>query len=323
MKHLLSTFDLSKETAVALLDHAEELASRISQDRQLDLLAGKTVANLFFEDSTRTRLSFELAAHQLGARVMNFSAAGSSISKGESLKDTAQTLAAMTVDAMVIRHRSAGAADRLAHAGWIEVPILNAGDGAHEHPTQALLDAMALRRHHNQVPAKEAATKLVGADLSGARVLIVGDLLHSRVVRSNVALLNTLGAEVALVAPHSLLPAGVETWQAEVFTNFDEALASNPTAVMMLRVQKERMSSAGGGFFPSVGEYVRAYGLTDERFRALDPKVRIMHPGPINRGLELSDLAADNAQAIILEQVGCGVAVRMAALDWLVNGENN
>lgn len=315
MKHLIDINDLSKTQALQLLDTAEKMAStQVNGVHKLSILSGKTVANLFFEDSTRTRLSFEAAAKRLGADVVSFAAKGSSVSKGESLKDTAQTLLAMGIDAVVIRHSSSGAAYRLAHAGWIKTPILNAGDGTHQHPTQALLDAMTLRRHlHNLT-----TTPAVGSDLSGAKVIIVGDILHSRVARSNVDLLTLLGAEVTLVAPPTLMPLGVENWPCQVTYDFDAALAQNPDALMMLRVQRERMTTQGGGFFPSVGEYHAEYGLNRERFHRLPETAIVMHPGPMNRGLEICAEAADSEKSVILEQVTNGVYVRMAALALLL-----
>ncbi len=311
MKHLISIADLSLDDALRLLDTAEAMAATQSRAvKKLPTLRGKTVVNLFFEDSTRTRLSFEAAAKRLSADVINFSSKGSSVSKGESLKDTALTLQAMGADAVVVRHSSSGAAHRLAHAGWINRPVLNAGDGTHQHPTQALLDAMTLRRHYTNGgrPAEPKTT------LEGAHVVIVGDILHSRVARSDVQLMSLLGAHVTLVAPPTLVPVGVEEWPCDVTYNFDEALAENPDAVIMLRVQRERMSSIGGGFFPSPGEYHRAYGLDIERFERLTEKTAIMHPGPLNRGLEICAEAADSVQSVIVEQVNNGVSVRMAAL---------
>ncbi|MDO5719826.1 MAG: aspartate carbamoyltransferase catalytic subunit [Actinomycetaceae bacterium] len=311
MKHLIDIADLSQEDAVLLLDTAEAMAATQSRRvKKLPTLRGKTVVNLFFEDSTRTRLSFEAAAKRLSADVISFSAKGSSVSKGESLKDTALTLEAMGADAVIVRHSHSGAAHRLAHAGWMDLPVLNAGDGTHQHPTQALLDAMTLRRHFTRggEPAEEGTT------LEGARVIIVGDILHSRVARSDVQLLSLLGAEVTLVAPPTLVPVGIENWPCRVTYDFDEALAEPTDAVIMLRVQRERMSSLGGGFFPSPGEYHRAYGLDIIRFDALSPSTVIMHPGPMNRGLEICAQAADSPRSVIVEQVNNGVSVRMAAL---------
>lgn len=311
MKHLLSARDLTHDEAVRILDTAAQMAATQSREiKKLPTLRGRTVVNLFFEDSTRTRISFETAAKRLSADVINFSAKGSSVSKGESLKDTALTLQAMGADAVVIRHQASGAPHRLAHAGWIDTTVVNAGDGTHQHPTQALLDAFTLRRH------------LTGGsgDLAGLRVAIVGDVLHSRVARSNVDLLSTLGAQVTLVAPPTLLPVGVETWPCAVDYHLDTALAARPDAVMMLRVQRERMSSAGGGFFPSALEYARLYGLDARRLAALPEHAIVMHPGPMNRGLEISADAADSPRSVVVEQVANGVAVRMAVLYLLLAG---
>lgn len=318
MRHLLSAADLSHEDVLKILDTAEAMAMTQAQKvKKLPTLRGKTVVNLFFENSTRTRISFETAAKRLSADVINFSAKGSSVAKGESLKDTALTLQAMRVDGIVIRHSSSGAAYRLANAGWSDVPVLNAGDGEHQHPTQALLDAMTLRRHYLGLSGGD----LAGKDLNGAHVVIVGDILHSRVARSNVDLMSTLGAHVTLVGPPTLMPVGVEDWKCDVSYDLDTALATNPDAVMMLRVQRERMSSAGGGYFPSVVEYHRAYGLNNTRFTNLPERTVIMHPGPMNRGMEICAQAADSAKSVIVEQVGNGVSVRMAALYLLLAPE--
>ncbi|WP_299294050.1 aspartate carbamoyltransferase catalytic subunit [uncultured Mobiluncus sp.] len=318
MRHLLSAADLSHEDVLKILDTAEAMAMTQAQKvKKLPTLRGKTVVNLFFENSTRTRISFETAAKRLSADVINFSAKGSSVAKGESLKDTALTLQAMRVDGIVIRHSSSGAAYRLANAGWSDVPVLNAGDGEHQHPTQALLDAMTLRRHYLGLSGGD----LAGKDLNGAHVVIVGDILHSRVARSNVDLMSTLGAHVTLVGPPTLMPVGVENWKCDVSYDLDVALATNPDAVMMLRVQRERMSSAGGGYFPSVVEYHRAYGLNNTRFTNLPERTVIMHPGPMNRGMEICAQAADSAKSVIVEQVGNGVSVRMAALYLLLAPE--
>ena len=326
MRHLLSAKDLDHDEAVMVLDTAEAMAATQRHAvKKLPTLRGKTVVNLFFEDSTRTRLSFEAAAKRLSADVINFSAKGSSVSKGESLKDTAQTIMAMGADAVVIRHRACGAAHLLAHAGWINVPVLNAGDGTHQHPTQALLDAMTLRRWY--VPgtgAGDGSPAPQGRDLAGAKVVIVGDVLHSRVARSNVDLLTTLGARVTLVAPPTLLPVGMENWTCSVSYDLDATIqAVRPDAVMMLRVQRERMSAAGGGFFPSPDEYSRAYGLDLTRRRAMPDHAIVMHPGPMNRGLEITAEAADDPRSRVIEQVGNGVSVRMAALYLLLADEGN
>ncbi len=309
MRHLLSTKDLTRDDAILILDTAAQMAATQDREvRKLPTLRGKTVVNLFFEDSTRTRISFEAAAKRLSADVINFSAKGSSVSKGESLKDTAQTLQAMGADAVVIRHSASGAPHRLAHAGWIDAPVLNAGDGTHQHPTQALLDAYTMRRHLVAEPR--------GATLAGVRVVIVGDVLHSRVARSNVELLSTLGAEVVLVAPPTLVPVGAQTWPCDISYDLDGALADHrPDAVMMLRVQRERMSTGGGGFFPSPQEYSRLYGLDHARLQALTERTIVMHPGPMNRGLEISAEAADSVRSTVVEQVANGVAVRMAVLE--------
>ncbi|MCL3778715.1 MULTISPECIES: aspartate carbamoyltransferase catalytic subunit [unclassified Actinomyces] len=324
MKHLLSAKDLSHDEAVMVLDTAEAMAATQRHAvKKLPTLRGKTVVNLFFEDSTRTRLSFEAAAKRLSADVINFSAKGSSVSKGESLKDTAQTIMAMGADAVVVRHSADGAAHLLAHAGWIDVPVLNAGDGKHQHPTQALLDAMTLRRWYDPADgAADGSPAPRGRDLAGARVVIVGDVLHSRVARSNVDLLTTLGASVTLVAPPTLLPIGMEGWPCEVSYDLDETIAAaRPDAVMMLRVQRERMSAAGGGYFPSPAEYSRAYGLDSARREAMPDHAIVMHPGPMNRGLEITAEAADDPRSRIIEQVGNGVSVRMAALYLLLADE--
>ncbi|WP_127842095.1 aspartate carbamoyltransferase catalytic subunit [Actinomyces wuliandei] len=331
MKHLLSAKDLSHDEAVSFLDTAETMAATQRHAvKKLPTLRGKTVVNLFFEDSTRTRLSFEAAAKRLSADVINFSAKGSSLSKGESLKDTAQTIMAMGADAVVVRHSASGAAHLLAHAGWISVPVLNAGDGTHQHPTQALLDAMTLRRWYAPGPrggrgeGVDGSPAPQGRDLDGARVIIVGDVLHSRVARSNVDLLSTLGAQVTLVAPSTLLPVGMEDWPCQVSYDLDEAIARiRPDAVMMLRVQRERMSAAGGGFFPSPAEYSSAFGLDQARRAAMPDHAIVMHPGPMNRGLEITAGAADDPRSRIIEQVGNGVSVRMAALYLLLADEGN
>lgn len=323
MRHLLSAADLDRAAAVGLLDTAVGMAATQEREmKKLPTLRGRTVVNLFFEDSTRTRISFETAAKRLSADVINFSARGSSLSKGESLKDTALTLQAMGADAVVVRHQASGAPHRLAHSGWLGCAVVNAGDGTHQHPTQALLDAFTLRRH--LVGAGDAA---LGKGLDGVHVVIVGDVLHSRVARSNVNLLTTLGARVTLVAPPTLLPVGVEAWTCDTSYHLDEALAEGkPDAVMMLRVQRERMGSAGAtggatGFFPSPLEYTRAYGLDARRLAMLSEHAIVMHPGPMNRGLEISADAADSPRAVIVEQVTNGVAIRMAVLYTLLAGE--
>jgi aspartate carbamoyltransferase catalytic subunit len=310
--HLLSAADLTHDDAVLVLDTAEELARLADRPiKKLPTLRGRTVVNLFFEDSTRTRISFEAAAKRLSADVINFSAKGSSVSKGESLKDTALTLEAMGADAVVVRHHASGAPHRLAHSGWIRGAVVNAGDGTHEHPTQALLDAFTMRRR-----LTERAT---GSDLEGRRVTIVGDVLHSRVARSNVLLLHTLGAQVTLVAPPTLIPVGVDTWPCATSYDLDGELAKSDV-VMMLRVQRERMSTSGGGFFPSAREYSRRYGLDARRMALLPDHAIVMHPGPMNRGMEIAAEVADSARSTIVEQVTNGVSVRMAVLYLLLSG---
>ncbi|MDO5092154.1 MAG: aspartate carbamoyltransferase catalytic subunit [Propionibacteriaceae bacterium] len=309
MKHLLSISDLDATQITRLLDTAEEMHDVQSRPvKKLPALRGRTVVNLFFEDSTRTRSSFELAAKWLSADSINVSAKGSSVSKGESLRDTLMTLDAMGVDAIVMRHAGSGTVAQA--AGWVRASMINAGDGMHEHPTQALLDAHAIRRHLRAHGLGEIA---------GKRVAITGDLLHSRVVRSDVLLLSTLGAFVSLVAPPTLMPPGVESWGVDYGHDLDVVLPEVDVA-MMLRVQRERMS---GGFFPSEREYVDAYGLTPRRLALLPPSACIAHPGPINRGLELSSEAADSARSIILDQVSAGVAVRMSVLYHLLAGEES
>jgi aspartate carbamoyltransferase catalytic subunit len=320
VKHLLSAADLDRSEAIEILDTAAQMAATQSREiKKLPTLRGRTVVNLFFEDSTRTRISFETAAKRLSADVINFSAKGSSVSKGESLKDTALTLQAMGADAVVIRHQSSGAPHTLAYAGWTAGAVINAGDGTHQHPTQALLDAFTIRRH---LVGDSGRADVTGRDLAGLHVAIVGDVLHSRVARSNVQLLQTLGARVTLVAPPTLVPVGVSSWGADVSYHLDEVLTEGqPDAVMMLRVQRERMSMAGGGFFPSPLEYTRGYGLDARRLATLPDHTIVMHPGPMNRGLEISADAADSPRAVIVEQVSNGVAVRMAVLYLLLAGE--
>ena len=299
-RHLISAADLSQEDAVLILDTADEL-DRIAERpvKKLPTLRGRTVVNLFYEDSTRTRISFEAAAKRLSADVINFSAKGSSVTKGESLKDTALTLEAMGADAVVIRHSASGAPHRL--AGWVRGSVVNAGDGAHEHPTQALLDAFTMRRRLGR--------------LDGLRVTIVGDVLHSRVARSNVLLLSTLGAEVTLVAPPTLLPVAVGSWPCAVGYDLDAALPK-ADVVMMLRVQQERMNAA---YFPTVREYSRRYGLDAARMALLPEHGIVMHPGPMNRGVEIAAEVADSVRSTIVEQVANGVSVRMAVLYLLLS----
>jgi aspartate carbamoyltransferase catalytic subunit len=307
MRHLLSATDLDAKEAMLVLDTAAELATLTDRSvKKLPTLRGRTVVNLFFEDSTRTRISFEIAAKRLSADVINFAAKGSSVSKGESLKDTALTLEAMGADAVVIRHPASGAPHRLANAGWIHGSVVNAGDGTHEHPTQALLDAYTLRERLRQG----------SGDLDGLRVTIVGDVLHSRVARSNVLLLSTLGADVTLVAPPTLLPTGVETWPCTFTYDIDSVLPTSD-AVMMLRVQGERMQAA---YFPSSREYSRRYGLDRDRMGRLPEHAIVMHPGPMNRGMEISADVADDDRSVMVDQVTNGVSVRMAVLYLMLGG---
>ncbi|HEX5857800.1 MAG TPA: aspartate carbamoyltransferase catalytic subunit [Microbacterium sp.] len=312
MRHLLDTKTLSREEALRILDIAEDMADTQSREvKKLPTLRGKTVVNLFFEDSTRTRISFEAAAKRLSADVINFAAKGSSVSKGESLQDTAQTLQAMGADAVVIRHGASGAPRTLASSGWITAGVVNAGDGTHEHPTQALLDAYTMRKRRHGAESR-------GRDLEGLRVTIVGDILHSRVARSNVWLLEQLGADVTLVAPPTLVPQDVSAWPVRVLYDLDEAIGARPEALMMLRIQLERMNAA---YFPSEREYARRWGLDAGRLATLPADTMVMHPGPMNRGLEISSDAADSPRSTVLEQVANGVSVRMAVLYLLLAGE--
>jgi aspartate carbamoyltransferase catalytic subunit len=303
-RHLISAADLTLEDALLILDTAEELSSVADRPiKKLPTLRGRTVVNLFYEDSTRTRISFEAAAKRLSADVINFSAKGSSVAKGESLKDTALTLEAMGADAVVIRHGASGAPHRL--AGWVRGSVVNAGDGTHEHPTQALLDAFTIRRRLRP-----------NGGLDGLRVTIAGDILHSRVARSNMLLLTTLGAQVTLVAPPTLLPLAVGSWPCNVSYDLDSELPKSDV-VMMLRVQQERMSAA---YFPSVREYSRRYGLDVARMAKLPGHAIVMHPGPMNRGVEIAAEVADSPRSTIVEQVANGVTVRMAVLYLLLGG---
>lgn len=302
MKHLLSTADLSRDEAVELLDEAARFEQALAgrEVRKLPTLRGRTVMTVFYENSTRTRVSFEVAGKWMSADVINVSAASSSASKGESLRDTAKTLYAAGADALIVRHPASGAAAQIAH--WTGdghgggPSVINAGDGMHEHPTQALLDAYTLRQQFGE--------------LDGRRIAIVGDVLHSRVARSNAHLLSTLGAEVVLVAPPTLLPTGVSTWPVRVTSELDAELPG-ADAVMMLRVQAERMA---GGFFPSTREYAVRYGLNDNRLALLPEHAAVLHPGPMLRGMEIGFDVADAPQSLVLQQVRAGVHVRMAVL---------
>jgi aspartate carbamoyltransferase catalytic subunit len=305
-RHLLAAGDLSRDDATAILDDADRFAQALMgrEIKKLPTLRGRTVITMFYENSTRTRVSFEVAGKWMSADVINVSATGSSVGKGESLRDTALTLRAAGADALIIRHPASGAAQLLADwtapgagAGEAGGPsVINAGDGTHEHPTQALLDALTIRQ------------RLGG--IEGRRIVIVGDILHSRVARSNVVLLDTLGAEVVLVAPPTLLPVGVDGWPATVSYDFDAELPA-ADAVLMLRVQAERMN---GGFFPSVREYSVRYGLSDRRQAMLPGHAVVLHPGPMVRGMEIASSVADSSQSAVLQQVSNGVHVRMAVL---------
>lgn len=313
-RHLLSAADLTRDEVLEILTTAASMHDVQRRDvKKLPVLRGRTVINLFFEDSTRTRSSFEIAGKWMSADTINITGKGSSASKGESLRDTVKTVTAMAVDALVIRHSASGACHQVAQ--WVDASVINAGDGTHEHPTQALLDAYTM-------------TQRLG-DLAGRRVVLVGDLTHSRVFRSNVLLLRTLGADVTVVAPPTLMPSGVGPWSERdgfgTSHDLDETLegGSPPDVVMMLRVQRERMS---GGFFPTAREYTVGYGLTRtrlERLRSRNRDVLVMHPGPMNRGLEISADAADGVNSVILDQVSAGVAVRMAVLYHLLAGEDS
>ena len=308
MKHLTSIRELELESAISLLDNAQQLSQVNEREvKKLPALRGKTVVNLFFENSTRTRISFEVAAKRLSADVINVSAETSSVSKGESLKDTAQTLEAIGADAIVMRHPLSGAPKLLAEQGWISASVVNAGDGTHEHPTQALLDALTIRQGFG-----------LNRDLSGLHVLIVGDIRHSRVARSNILLLNLLGAKVTVAGPESLIPEGVEAMGAKVVNSFEDALSQKPDVVMMLRVQKERMQ---GEFFSSPSDYTKAWSLDGDRLAMVGPQALIMHPGPMNRGFEISSQAADDPRSQVLKQVTNGVAIRMAVLYRCLSGE--
>jgi aspartate carbamoyltransferase catalytic subunit len=314
-RHLLSSADLTRDDVETILATAEQMHDVQRRDvKKIPTLRGRTIINLFFEDSTRTRSSFEIAGKWMSADTINITGKGSSTSKGESLRDTVRTIDAMAVDALVIRHSASGACQQVAQ--WVDASVINAGDGTHEHPTQALLDAYALRQR-------------IG-DLDGRHVAIVGDLTHSRVFRSNVITLGRLGAHVTVVAPPTLMPSGIGDWsKTDGFAmswDLDEVLEGGGThgpvdAVMMLRVQRERMS---GGYFPTAREYTVTYGLTRDRMRRLtaaNPDVVVLHPGPMNRGLEIAADVADSSNAVVLEQVSAGVAVRMAVLYHLLSGE--
>ena len=311
MKHFISTRELDKAEAISLLDATHDMAvARATKESSKTGLQGMTIANVFFEDSTRTRLSFEVAARALGADVITFTSAGSSVSKGESLKDTLKTLEAMGADAIVLRHAQSGSAETVVRSGWVGSHIVNAGDGTHEHPTQALLDAYTVR-------CRLLGSTSQGRDLTGVSVVIAGDVLHSRVARSNLWLLSTLGATVSVAAPISLQPRGLAGMGVQTFSTLDDALDSDPQVVMTLRVQRERMSS---GFFPNESEYSRFWGMTAPRLAKLGDNAIVMHPGPMNRGLEISSSVADSARSTVTEQVTNGVAARMAVLQRIMGG---
>ncbi|QFQ02413.1 Aspartate carbamoyltransferase [Corynebacterium urogenitale] len=303
MKHLLGIGDLSATEILGLMDEADRFAEALTgrEMKKLPTLRGRTIFTMFYENSTRTRSSFETAGKWMSADVINISASSSSVKKGESLKDTALTLKAVGADAIVMRHPSSGAARQVAN--WLgDTPVINAGDGSHQHPTQALLDAVTMRQQ-------------LGA-IEGKKVVIVGDILHSRVARSNAQLLTTLGADVTFVAPPTLLPFGVESWGVRVSHDFDSVI-EGVDAVMMLRVQAERMN---GGFFPSHREYAVRYGLSRARREAMQEHAIVMHPGPMLRGMEINDDVADAPQTVVLNQVTAGVHVRMAVLFTLLSG---
>ena len=303
-RHLLGIRDLSPADIEILLDRADAAVGISRQsEKKTSTLRGRTQINLFFEASTRTQSSFELAGKRLGADVMNMSVASSSVKKGETLIDTAMTLNAMRPDILVIRHASAGAAALLAQK--VGCSVVNAGDGAHEHPTQALLDALTIRRAKGR--------------LRGLAVAICGDILHSRVARSNVLLLNAMGAYVRVAAPSTLLPSGIERMSVDVFRNMEDALR-DADVVMMLRLQRERMS---GAYVPSVREYFRYFGLDAQKLKAAKPDALVMHPGPMNRGVEIASEIADGPQSVIQEQVEMGVAVRMAVMEALLDPRRN
>jgi aspartate carbamoyltransferase catalytic subunit len=303
-RHLLTCEGLGAEEINSLLDLADRAADQNLQIcKKRDILRGRTLINLFFEASTRTQASFELAGKRLGADVMNMNVSTSSIQKGESLIDTAMTLNAMRPDIIVVRHHAAGAVELLSQK--VDCSVVNAGDGAHEHPTQALLDALTIRRAKGRV--------------SGLKVAICGDILHSRVARSNIYVLNTLGAHVRLVAPSTLLPTGIDKLGAEVFTDMWKAL-EGCDIVMMLRLQRERME---GNYVPSTREYYHFFGLDQEKLDRAKPDALIMHPGPMNRGVEIASPIADHSRSVIREQVEMGVAVRMAVLEALARNLPN
>ncbi len=303
-RHLLGIEGLSAHDITGLLDLSEEYVELNRQvDKKRTVLRGRTQVNLFFEASTRTQSSFEIAGKRLGADVMNMSVSSSSMRKGETLMDTAVTLNAMHPDILVVRHHASGAVELLARK--VDGSVINAGDGAHEHPTQALLDALTIRRNKGRI--------------EGLVIAICGDVLHSRVARSNIILLNTMGARVRVVAPSTLLPQGIERMGVEVARDMREGL-DGADIVMMLRLQRERMN---GSFVPSSGEYFRYFGLDQKKLAYAKSDALVMHPGPMNRGVEIDSIVADGAQSLIREQVEMGVAVRMAVLEALARNLPN
>ena len=304
MRHFLSTEGVSREDLTELLDDADSFVEVLARPiPKVPALRGKTVATMFFEPSTRTKLSFEKAAKALSADTMSFSPGTSALKKGESLKDTVLTVQAMGTDAMVVRHQATGAPWRIAE--WVDQPVLNAGDGAHQHPTQALLDALTIRQRFGT--------------LDGVRIGIVGDIRHSRVARSDVFAFSTLGAEVMMVGPRTLLPIAADGWPAAATEDLDDVL-SELDVVYLLRVQAER---GGASVFPSLSEYTKRFGMTRERFARLKPDSVVLHPGPMNRGVEIAAEVADDERSLILKQVSNGVAVRMAVLFRLMGGEHS
>ncbi len=298
LKHFLTIEGLSREILTEILNTAESFASMTEQQvKKVPLLRGKTIVNLFFENSTRTRTTFELAAKRLSADVLNINIATSATSKGESLLDTIRNLEAMHVDMFVVRHAISGAGHFIAQHTAPHISVINAGDGQHAHPTQAMLDMFTIRQHKQ--------------DFSNLKVAIIGDILHSRVARSQIQALNTLGAkEIRVVAPKTLLPSHVESLGVTAFNDIEEGL-QDLDVIIMVRLQKERMTSA---FLPSEREYFKCFGLTEERLQLAKPNAIIMHPGPINRGVEIESSIADGPQSVILQQVRNGVAVRMAIM---------
>ena len=305
LKHFLSINGLSKALLTEILDTAESFANMGEQAvKKVPLLRGKTIVNLFFENSTRTRATFDLAAKRLSADVLNLDIKTSSTAKGETLMDTLQNIEAMYADMFVVRHADSGAAHFIASQVTPRVAIINAGDGRHAHPTQAMLDMFTIRKHKG--------------GFEGLKVAIVGDILHSRVARSQIRALNTLGAaEVRLVAPKTLLPIGIEEMGAKIYTRMEEGI-KDVDVVIMLRLQKERMA---GALLPSEAEFYRLYGLTTEKLSYAHPEAIVMHPGPINRGVEIESAVADGPRSVILQQVGYGIATRMAVMSMAMSGQ--